>query len=587
MCGQALIIHLDTRLNYHARMSSLAAESERIHSLPSVLASQIAAGEIIERPASVVKELVENSLDAGAGKIQIDIEAAGSRLIRVRDDGQGIHPQDLRLALMPHSTSKIRRLDDLAAITSLGFRGEALASIAAVARLRICSCRAGQTAHEIEAAPGEPLAEPVPASHPAGTTIEVRNLFFSMPARRKFMRTEQTEFLHIQELVKCLSLSQPGLGIRLTHNGRTVFNVSAAAATIDRVRQIFGRTFPEAACLVDETDNSLHLQGIAGLAESARSQADRQYLFLNGRLIRDRRLSHALRTAYQESLPAGRYAPFLLYLAMDPHEFDINVHPTKHEVRFRAGRDVHDFVYSALRRSLEAGRPIAEWQGTTVTEQGGQFQQASVVSETPAATYQAGKGNPTGLSAGAVTGDFGEWLGCVSDRYLLLTRADAVTVIDCRAAVSRLTRMALERSPDHRPLLLPETLTVNSGQAAAVERWQGTLAEIGVELEPTSPTRVMLRTLPSAMPAVDAATLLPALLESLGDLGRQADTRDTLLSLLAAHSGNAFSPAADSSYCQHLPQRLYEAMMTHELTPPWPWKTLTADELAAWFELHD
>ena len=299
-----------SRLDYHVPMS-VFPDQGRIHSLPGVLASQIAAGEVIERPASVVKELVENCLDAGAGRIQIDIEAAGSKLIRVRDDGDGIHPDDLSLAIAPHSTSKIRSVEDLAAIMSLGFRGEALASIAAVSRLRISSRHADQPAAEIHAEPGQPVAEPAPASHPAGTSIEVRDLFFNMPARRKFLRTEQTEFLHILELVKSLSLSRPQLGIRLTHNGRSTFNVSAGSDMVDRISRIFGSTFADAACTVDETAGSMRLHGVAGQSEVARSQADRQYVFLNGRLIRDRRLNHALRTAYQDILPTGRYAPFI------------------------------------------------------------------------------------------------------------------------------------------------------------------------------------------------------------------------------------------------------------------------------------
>lgn len=577
-----------SRLDYHVRM---IANPGRIHSLPSVLASQIAAGEIIERPASIVKELVENSLDAGASRMQIDIEAAGSRLIRIRDDGAGIHPDDLSLAVAPHSTSKIHRVEDLAAITSLGFRGEALASIAAVARLRICSGQPSRTAYAIEAEPGGPVASPVPASHPAGTTIEVRDLFFSMPARRKFLRTEQTEFLHILELVKSLSLSRSGLGIQLTHNGRTVFSVSAASGMTDRIRQVFGSSFPDAACLVDEADGALRLQGVAGQAQSARSQADRQYVFLNGRLIRDRRLSHALRTAYQDALPAGRYAPFLLYLEMDPHDYDINVHPTKHEVRFRAGRDIHDFVFSALQRSLEADRPLATWQAEAASTPPATAQRDMAIAEPRRGSYQTEQGADPGTGRAAVSeqpAPFGKWLDCVLDRYLLMAAAEAITVIDSRGAVERLARIDLEQPLTARPLLLPETATVDARQAAAVERWQPVLAELAIEIELSSPTQVMLRSLPSVLPAVEAQSLLPALLDRITEATSDAtDLCARVRLLLARHAGDVFSPAADETFCRQLPRRLWTAMSEQQLQPPWPWQTLDAAGLAAWFDSDD
>lgn len=559
----------------------------RIHSLPSVLASQIAAGEVIERPASVVKELVENSLDAGAGRIQIDIEAAGSRLIRIRDDGAGIHPDDLPLAIAPHSTSKIHSVDDLAAITSLGFRGEALASIAAVARLTISSRHGDQPAREIRAEPGQPVAPPAPASHPAGTSIEVRDLFFNMPARRKFLRTEQTEFLHILELVKSLSLSRPGLGVRLGHNGRAVFSIGATSSMADRIGRIFGSTFTDTACLVDETDGAMRLHGVAGQATAARSQADRQYLFLNGRLIRDRRLNHALRSAYQELLPAGRYAPFLLYLEMDPAGYDINVHPTKHEVRFRNGRDVHDFVFSALRRSLTADRPLSDWQSRAEPARQVSAQHGRGIAEPRGGDYQNTLYS-TAATAGAEQEDrppFGRLLGCVMDRYVITAMAESLTVIDGCAALEQLTRLDLDKPQplQGRPLLVPETLSVTAEQLARVERWQADLAALALELEQTSPTQVMLRSLPAALPATDAQALLPALLDCLATAGSTDDLREHVVGLLAAHAGRSF----DASQAAPLLQRLHTALENDRLAPPRPWKTVDAAGLAAWLADRD
>lgn len=570
-------------------MSTMPAiiDPGRIHSLPGTLASQIAAGEVIERPASVVKELVENCLDAGAGRIQIDIEAAGSRLVRVRDDGAGIHPDDLSLAIAPHSTSKIHSVEDLAAIMSLGFRGEALASIAAVSKLRISSRHAGQQAHEITAEPGKPVPEPAPASHPAGTSIEVRDLFFNMPARRKFLRTEQTEFLHILELVKSLSLSRPQLAVRLTHNGRNVFSISAGIDMADRIGRIFGSNFAAAACTVDETAGPMRLHGVAGHSEAARSQADRQYVFLNGRLIRDRRLNHAMRTAYHDYLPAGRYAPFLLYLEMDPAEYDINVHPTKHEVRFRAGRDVHDFVYSALRRSLEANQPLADWQPGTDSRQNTTIQRGMNIAEPSAAGYQVTAGIHE-IPADTDTREpslFGSLLGCVIDRYLLVARDDAFTVIDGRRALAQLTCLDLqqEQALPSRPLLLPETQSVTTDQIARLDRTRHVLSALGIELDQSSPTQVMLRTLPSALPAIDTRLLLTEIVDCLTAHAGDTDLQQQLITILAEHAGRQF----DSSTSSQLLQRLESAVKHDRLQRPWPWKTLDAAGLADWLDRHD
>lgn len=572
------------------------ADQGRIHSLPTVLASQIAAGEVIERPASVVKELLENSLDAGATRIQIDIEAAGSRLIRVRDDGGGIHPEDLSLALAPHSTSKIRTADDLAAIYSLGFRGEALASIAAVARLTVTSRHVGFPAMELAAAPDRPVPEPVPAAHPAGTTLEVRDLFFNMPARRKFLRSEQTEFLQISELVKSFALARTGLGLRLTHNGRAVFTVSPASSLRDRITQVFGDAFSDHACVVEEGDAGMSLHGAAGQATTARSQADRQYLFLNGRLIRDRRLNHALRSAYAEVLPPGRYAPFLLYLEMNAADYDINVHPTKHEVRFRAGRDVHDFLYSALRRSLAANRPLDGWQPQTASPAESRHEHSgSGVRENPGMLYTASLPGASPAAEKQEKDDrFGRLLGCVLDRYLLTETSDALLIIDGRAVVERLTLLDLEQAWHEgtlasRPLLLPETRTTGAAGIRRVEAMQESLAGLGVRLDVSSPTQIALRELPLPVPRVDAGPLLEALLGNLpvGGSATAAEMRAEVFSVLAREAGRQYRPGKEGREPESLLERLSAALAQDRLQPPWPWKPLDAEAVAAWLETHD
>lgn len=567
----------------------------RIHRLPTILASQIAAGEVIERPASVIKELLENSLDAGAGRIQIDIEAAGSRLIRVRDDGRGIHPDDLPLAIAPHSTSKIRSAEDLAAIYSLGFRGEALASIAAVARLKIASRHGDLAARELVAEPDGPLPEAAPVAHPAGTTLEVRDLFFNVPARRKFLRSEQTEFLQIIELVKAFALARTGVGFKLTHNGRTAFSISNGSSLPERVSQVFGRGFADQACLVEETDGTMHLHGVAGQAAAARSQADRQYLFLNGRLIRDRRLNHALRSAYAESLPPGRYAPFLLYLEMNAADYDINVHPAKHEVRFRSGRDVHDFIYSTLRRSLAANRPLGEWQPQAGPAAGKMEQHAAVVRETEAASYTvsvAGAGSPA--REPAAENQFGRLLGCVLDRYLLTETATTLVVIDGQAALERLTLIELEQawlegtlSP--RPLLLPQTRVASPAEIGRVEAAQAVLGGLGLRLDVSSPTQIALRAMPVQAPYLDAGDVLEELCSSLPAVGSNvvaANMRGEVFALLARQAGRQFRPPGDTAASGQLLERLAAARAAGRLQAPWPWKEVDADNLAAWLSEH-
>ncbi|WP_214001118.1 DNA mismatch repair endonuclease MutL [Arsukibacterium sp.] len=324
--------------------------------LPPQLANQIAAGEVVERPASVVKELVENSLDAGASQIDIDIEKGGSKLIRIRDNGAGIAEQELVLALSRHATSKISDLDDLAQISSLGFRGEALASISSVARLTLTSKPAGQAAAWQAQAEGRDMAVTVkPAAHPDGTSIEVVDLFFNTPARRKFLRTDKTEFSHIDELIKRLALSRFDVSWQLNHNGQSVRRLPLATsdnARQKRVAMLCGRAFAEQAAYIENSYGALKLSGWILAPQACQSQPGCQYSYVNGRMMRDKLLNHAIRQAYGERLTAEQQPGFVLYLQIAPAEVDVNVHPAKHEVRFHQARLVHDFVVSALTDAL-------------------------------------------------------------------------------------------------------------------------------------------------------------------------------------------------------------------------------------------
>lgn len=327
-----------------------------IQILPPLLANQIAAGEVVERPASVVKELIENSLDAGADKIQIDIEQSGSRLIRIRDNGYGIAKEEIQLSLVRHATSKIATLDDLENILSLGFRGEALASISSVSRLTLTSRTAEQTEAWQVYAQGQEMDTTIkPASHPIGTTVEVENLFFNTPARRKFLRSDKTEFAHIDEVVKRIALAKPTVHFTLTHNGKLIHQYKAANDTnsqLKRLAAICGNDFTEHALRIDWQYEEMHLQGWVAEPRFFRSQNDFNYSYVNGRMMKDKVILHAVRQAYADYLSPDQYPAFVLFLDLDPTLVDVNVHPTKHEVRFHQARLVHDFILQGVANAL-------------------------------------------------------------------------------------------------------------------------------------------------------------------------------------------------------------------------------------------
>ncbi|MDD7805197.1 MAG: DNA mismatch repair endonuclease MutL [Endozoicomonas sp. (ex Botrylloides leachii)] len=332
-----------------------------IRLLDNRLANQIAAGEVVERPSSVVKELLENSLDANAEKLTIDIEAGGTKLIRIRDDGDGITQHDLPLALSRHATSKISELEDLEGVTTLGFRGEALASISSVSRLMLTSCTADQpSGWSVQVGGREMNARLSPAAHPRGTTVEIKDLFFNTPARRKFLRTEKTEFAHLEEVVKRLALSHFKVAFSLRHNQRSIHQLRPAITQSEKDRRIAslcGPKFIENAICIDVEASGMKLWGWVGLPTFSRSSADLQYFFVNQRVIRDRLVAHAVRQAYRDVLFSGRHPTFILYLEINPTLIDVNVHPTKHEVRFRDSRMVHNFLFSTLNKALAAVRP--------------------------------------------------------------------------------------------------------------------------------------------------------------------------------------------------------------------------------------
>ncbi|MGP9685208.1 DNA mismatch repair endonuclease MutL [Halomonas sp. AOP25-F1-15] len=363
----------------------MTATASRIHVLDPRLANQIAAGEVVERPASVTKELIENAIDAGSQRIDVDIEQGGTRLIKVRDDGIGIGEQDLPLALARHATSKIGSLEDLEGVSSLGFRGEALASISSVSRLELISNAEDDPRHGWRVvAEGRGMeARVTPAPHPRGTSVGVRDLFFNTPARRKFLRTEKTEFAHVEEAFRRQALSRYDITWVLRHNQKVIHQLPSGhsvAARERRIASLLGKNFIEHARYIEREAGGLRLSGWVGLPTHSRSQADQQYFFVNGRVVRDRLVAHAVRQAYRDVLFNGRHPVFVLYLELDPDVVDVNVHPTKHEVRFRDGRMVHDFLYSSLHHCLASSKPAADHDadGNEANESDGGHQQEGI-----------------------------------------------------------------------------------------------------------------------------------------------------------------------------------------------------------------
>ena len=543
------------------------------------LANQIAAGEVVERPSSVVKEAVENSLDAGATRIDIDVEAGGTRLLRIRDNGAGIGESDLMLSMARHATSKIDSIEDLEAVASLGFRGEALASIASVSRLVLTSNTSEDSAHGQQAlCEGREMSVSVrPAPHPRGTTLEVRDLFYNTPARRKFLRTEKTEFGHVHEVIKRQALSRPDVAFTVRHNGKQTLQLNAAMAESERNRRIAticGREFAEHTVSIERQAGPLRLWGWVAEPTFSRSQADLQYFFVNGRVIRDKLVSHAIRQAYRDVLFHGRHPAFVLFLELDPAGVDVNVHPTKHEVRFRDSRGVHDFLFGTLSRALADVRP-------------GQSTAVMPGADSDTVAMQSSMGLAVGGSPSFTAGNIGAALG--GDRawpasgaggfqsssfqphstvpqpefndstadipplgfavaqlhgvYILAENQQGLVLVDMHAAHERITYERLKQARDgsgitRQPLLVPLTLAVSNREAAIATEQSEELTSLGVLVEAVGEESVICRELPAALKDADAELLVRDVLSDLLEFGtsdRIASSLDELLSTMACH----------------------------------------------------
>ena len=557
-----------------------------IQPLPDTLINQIAAGEVVERPASVVKELVENALDAGARRVDIDLEEGGIRLIRIRDDGGGIPPQELPLAISRHATSKIASLDDLESVATLGFRGEALPSIASVSRFMLASRRPDAEHGAALQVDGGRVGEVQPRAHAPGTTVEVRDLFFNVPARRRFLRAERTELGHIEEWLRSLALARPDVELRVSHNGKASRRYRAgdldAAA---RLAETLGEDFSRSALRIDHSGAGLRLHGWIAQPHYSRASADQQYLYVNGRAVRDRSVAHAVKLAYQDVLFHGRQPAYVLFLELDPLRVDVNVHPAKHEVRFRDGRLIHDFVFRTLQEALAhtragvetgvatataaTGQPAPPW-GAPSAEAGGTggAGPAPFVPWTPApqplglrvddavgayaALYRAPAGShgpvpapqPQGLPAGeGEVPPLGYAIAQLHGIYILAENAEGLVVVDMHAAHERIGYERLKSAHDGiglraQPLLVPLALAVGERDADVAEREADTLAQLGFEVTRSGPQTLAVRSVPALLAHADPEALLRDVLADLREHGasrRVAAARDELLSTMACH----------------------------------------------------
>ncbi len=528
-----------------------------IRVLPSHLVNQIAAGEVVERPASVLKELVENALDSGAHRIEVAAEQGGVTLIAVTDDGAGIPAAELALALERHATSKIVSLDDLEHVVSLGFRGEALPSIASVARLRITS-RAVASAHaaELEVEGGR-RGEPRPAAHPPGTSVEVRDLFFNVPARRKFLKSPATEFQHLERALRRIALSRPGVAFRLVHNGRRALAVGPAAgraAEEQRLGALLGDDFVTAAVHVEHAAVGLALRGWIGLPTYSRAQPDEQYLIVNGRAVRDRLLSSAVRLGYRDVLFHGRHPAYVLYLDLDPARVDANAHPQKLEVRFRDGHGVHDFVRRTVETALAATRPAAGVRGPIAASAVAPGSIAQRAMPLAVAERVGGSLDWTRLATeplagpagdpGATVPPLGFAIAQLHGIYILSETADGLALVDMHAAHERVIyeRLKLELAaggPPRQPLLVPQLIELDEPEADLALEQAAALAELGVLVERAGPRQLALREVPLALGSRDLAGLVrDALRELAGDGGALvvAMRRERVLATVACHA---------------------------------------------------
>ena len=565
-----------------------------IRLLPDLLINQIAAGEVIERPASALKELLENSLDAGSSEISVKMEGGGVKLLRVRDNGGGIAPEELSLALLRHATSKIASLEDLQCVASMGFRGEALASMAAVSQVTLMSRRANLAhAWQIQSVDGQ-QSEVIPAAHAPGTSVEMRELYFNTPARRKFLKSEATEFAYCEETFKRIALSRPDISFTLQHNNRVVWQLPGYPASPlegalsgeggrRRIASILGEEFAQSAVAVERQAANLHLFGLASLPAYSKATRDAQYFFVNGRFIRDKVVAHAIRQAYQDILHHQRHPAFVLFFELPPEGVDINVHPSKSEVRFRDSQAIHQFIFHTLQHALSA--PLATIENTASAPPPPAFQQrtmhlhtaaeplafydalfgardaaGSTLNPLPAQSHQiasplwsgsegmggngVGKSTNIGVDEAPDIPVLGFALAQLSGIYILAQNIHGLIVVDTHAAHERIVYERLKTALDQhqiptQPLLIPVSFAADALDIACAEEEQDALIKLGFDIAPISPTTLAVRAMPAMLKQAHAETAARDVLHELREYGATralTERRNELLSTMACHA---------------------------------------------------
>ncbi len=547
-----------------------AVSFPRIHPLPEHVANQIAAGEVIERPASVVKELIENSIDAAANRIVIDIEKAGVGLIRVTDNGQGIHRDDLHLAMQPHATSKLSQFSDLNQIASMGFRGEAIPSIASVSRFSMIS----RQQHDDSGWQIDNDCDTKPAAHEQGTTVEVRDLFATTPARRKFLKTDRTESLHIHALIKAIALSHHHITFIVKQDGQPLFHYQAYQDNpIQRVQDICGRQFVENSLSLHENFDAMSLSGWLGLNAVARSQSDRQYFYVNNRLVQDKHVSHAIRLAYQEQLDIGRFPSFVLFLQIDPKQVDINVHPAKSEVRFANGRNVHDLIFTSLSNAFSRNEQglfeHSEQQSMPENNE-------SVVQESN--THYVSKPQSQALFYESEKQHTTEFIRLLDGAYVIAHLGQQPVLIDvARTRILFAKALLLEQQQTNsivqRPILVPVTYHLNKALIGELDRLAEQIQQWGVELQQVSAEQILVRAIPSLLHSADIEVLVTDLLQSL----ISAEPAERISEILASHTNDSGLEMTHDEYRIFFKQ-WQDFDVNNELSSL-PWRYLDAEAL--------
>ncbi|HET9664392.1 MAG TPA: DNA mismatch repair endonuclease MutL [Burkholderiales bacterium] len=527
-----------------------------IRILSDQLVNQIAAGEVVDRPAAALKELLENSIDAGAHAISVQLTDGGTRLIRVDDDGSGIPREELALALARHATSKISSHADLERVATLGFRGEALASIASVSRLKLASRRTGERHAWSISANGPELSDTVPATLAQGTSVEVHDLYFNTPARRKFLKSEATEYAHCEEAFKRIALCASNTAFTLHHNGRAQRHLKAQSHA-ERLVALLGDDFCGTSVSVDEAASGLRLHGRTGLPAHARAGRDTQYLFVNGRFVRDRLLSHAIRQAYRDVLHHDRHPAFVLFLEMEPERVDVNVHPTKTEVRFRDARGVHQFVFHTLHKALAGsagGEPAvsapavpahaAPGAYSTQEAMGLRVAQPAAFYETLFGTHAPAMTEPVSETSSSAAPPLGFALAQLAGVYILAQNEEGLVIVDMHAAHERIMYEKLKSALDSehipmQPLLVPVVFEAEALDVATAEEHRSLLRTIGFDLGAIAPTTLAARGLPVMLQDADARTLARDVLREIREFGASrvlTERRNELLGTMACHA---------------------------------------------------